>query len=169
MMLPSHLLGTLLLGGLAGLGRPLRPREWALALGFGVAIDLDHTFQFPAYVASHGWQGLTAGAMLAWGGAWQGVFHTPWALLPVAAAAIFFRSWVPPVFWALHMVQDFVIARHYVRFGSPVEWLIDVALLLVVAGVLHLEWRAAGKPSWRSHLRARFGLRVPEPAAAAET
>lgn len=159
MMLPSHLLGTLLVGALVSWVRPLRPREWLLALGFGVAIDLDHALQFPVYVATHGMAGLGPAAMLQWGGAWQGFMHTPWALALVVPACVAYRTWVPAAFWGLHMVQDFVVARHYVVFGSPFEWAIDAALLALVAALFWAEHRrhGAGAPFAR-HVAARLGL-----------
>lgn len=146
MMLPSHLLATVLLALLLARRRPFRAKDWLLALGFGVAIDLDHLLQIPAYVMAHGAAALTPGEMMRWGGAWQGFLHTPWALLPVLGAAAWFRSWWPPVFWGLHMVQDFVVARHYVHFGGPVEWLV-VALLAGAVG-LALHHGRAGAPFW---------------------
>jgi hypothetical protein len=156
MMLPSHLLASLLLGLLLARSRPLEARDWLLALGFGVVIDLDHLLQLPAYVATHGTAALTPTAVLHWGGAWQGFMHTGWALLLVVPAMLVFRSWLPLVFWGLHMLQDFVVARHLVRFGGPIEWLIVALLAGAVLLVLHLgrdgaplldhAWRTFGLP-----------------------
>lgn len=162
MMLPSHLLATILLCGLVSLVRPLDPRGWMLALAFGVVIDLDHLLQMPAYVVANGFQGLTPAAMLHGGSAWQGVMHTPWALLVVVPAALWFGSWIPPAFWALHMVQDFVVARHYVVFGSATEWAIVAALLAAVVGVLALHHRlhAGGEGALWRHALAQVGLVV---------
>lgn len=159
-MLPSHLLATLLLGLVAArLWRPFTRTQWALAVAFGVVIDLDHLVQLPAYVALHGAAGLAPGEMLTWGSAWQGVMHTPWALLLVAPAALLFRSLVPLAFWGLHMVQDFVIARHYVRWGGPEEWLIVAALALAVGALLWLDHRrhGAGRGLVR-HAGVTFGV-----------
>ena len=164
MMLPSHLLASLLLGLLLCRVRPFEARDWALALGFGVAIDLDHLLQFPSYVATHGVAALSPTAMLQWGGAWQGFMHGPWALALVVPAMLAFRSPLPLVFWGLHMVQDFVIARHYVHFGGPVEWGIVALLLAAVVLVLHLG--RDGAPLWDHALRT-FGLLAP-PAAPVE-
>ena len=159
MMLPSHLLATLLLCLLVSLVRPVAPREWILALVFGVAIDLDHLLQLPTYVATHGAAALRPGAILQWGGAWQGFLHTPWALLVVVPAWLFFASWFPLAFWGLHMVQDFVIARHFVHFGGPVEWAIDVALLLLVAALFTRDLRVHGAGRlWWQHALARVGI-----------
>ena len=164
MMLPSHLLASLLLGLLMARVRPFEARDWALALGFGVAIDLDHLLQFPAYVATHGTAALAPTAMMQWGGAWQGFMHGPWALALVVPAILVFRSPIPLVFWGLHMVQDFVIARHYVHFGGPVEWAIVGALLAAVLLVLQAD--RDGAP-FLDHARRTFGLaRVVAPAVA---
>ena len=160
MMFPSHLLGTLLVAGLVSLlWRPLAPRHWLLALGFGVVIDLDHLLQVPAYVAAHGLDGLTPATMLAWGGAWQGFMHTPWALALVAPAMLLFRSLAPLAFWGLHMFQDFVVARHLVPFGSALEWGVVAALAAAVAAVFWLEHRRHGaeRPLAR-HVGATLGI-----------
>lgn len=159
MMLPSHLLATLLLCLLVSLARPVTPKGWLLAIGFGVAIDLDHLLQIPVYVATHGAGALTPAAMLAWGGAWQGFMHTPWALALAVPASLVFASWFPLAFWGLHMAQDFVVARHYVRFGGPAEWAIDLALLALVAALFARDLRlhGAGRPWWQ-HALARVGI-----------
>lgn len=164
-MLPSHLLATLLLGLLLSRVRPFKARDWLLALGFGVAVDLDHALQFPAYVAAHGVAALTPAAMLQWGGAWQGFMHGPWGLALVAPAVIAFRSPLPLVFWGLHMVQDFVVARHYVRFGGPAEWAIVALLAAAVLVALHLGRDGA---SLQDHAWRTFGLPPPAPAPVAD-
>lgn len=162
MMLPSHLLATLIGCALLGLIRPIGPKGWVLALSFGVAIDLDHFLQFPAYVASHGWSGLTPASMLQWGASWQGFFHTPWALVLVVPACLAFWSVAPLAFWGLHMVQDFVIARHFVRFGSALEWAIDLVLLVTFAWLVVRDHRQHGVGlGLRQHLRARIGAVFP--------
>lgn len=154
MMLPSHLLAAALLALLASRAwRPWTRTQWGLALGFGVVIDLDHALQLPAYLATMGTGALAPGTMLEWGGAWQGFLHTPWALLLVVPFMLMHRSVIPLAFWGLHMVQDFVIARHVVVWGSPTEWVIVAAL----AAALAITWR---------YLPQRGGARnaVPAPA-----
>lgn len=142
MMAPSHLLATLILGFLLAKVVPWDARAWLLALAFGVAIDLDHLLELPRYLAAEvpakGWAALAPSALLAHGAAWQGVFHQPLGAVLVLAASLAFRSPVPLVFWGLHMVLDFVVARHYVRFGGPVEW------GLVAAGAVALALLALG-------------------------
>ena len=162
MMFPSHLLATLLGCALLALVRPVSPREWLLAVSFGVLIDLDHVLQFPAYVATHGWSAATPAAMLEWGGAWQGFMHTPWALALVLPACFVFTSWFPLAFWGLHMVQDFVIARHLVRFGGPIEWAIDVALLAVLTMLVLRDHRAhGGGLALGQHVWTRVAMALP--------
>jgi hypothetical protein len=162
MMLPSHLLATLIVCALLALVRPMPRREWLLALAFGVVIDLDHLLQMPAYVATHGLAEMTPAAISAWGAAWQGFMHTPWALALVLPAVFVFRSPVPLVFWALHMVQDFVVARHLVVFGSPLEWAIDLALLGVLSALAwHDHTRHGRGASLRAHVLARVAMALP--------
>lgn len=160
MMLPSHLLATLLLGLLAGrLGRRFTRTQWLLAVGFGVAIDVDHLLQIPAYLALHGTAALTPAQMLTWGSAWQGFLHTPWALLLAVPLALLYRSVVPVAFWGLHMVQDFVVARHYVPWGGAMEWAIVAALLAAVAALLWTDHRSNGEGrSLARHVAITFGV-----------
>jgi hypothetical protein len=164
MMVQSHLLGALLLGLVVSRARPFAPRDWALALGFAVAIDLDHLVQVPAYLLSHG--GFAALAhpttMIHWGASWQGFMHSWWALTLVVPATLLFRSWVPAAFWGLHMFQDYVIAKRFVVFGSAQEFAIDIILLAVVMALFAWDHRATHeakrKPSLARHVAATFGL-----------
>lgn len=139
MMMPSHLLGALVLALLWGLvrGRSFGRAEWLLALGFGVVMDLDHFLAAPAYFLAHGAAGLAPATFFAHGAAWQGFMHTPWALALVVPAVVWWRSIIPAAFWGLHMFQDFVVASHWVVWGSPMEFAIVLALTLVAAGL----WR----------------------------
>ena len=162
MLLPSHLLATVAGCAILSRVRPLRRTEWLLALAFGVAIDLDHLLQIPAYVATHSWSDMTPAKIAAWGGAWQGFMHTPWALVTVVPACVAFRSLVPAAFWALHLVQDFVVARHLVVYGSATEWAIVGALLALVAALAVDDHRRHGKTSGlREHVLARVAMVLP--------
>lgn len=160
MMFPSHLLATLLVAFAWDRVRPLGPRGWLLALAFGVAIDLDHLLQVPRYLAATGFSGLSAASALEYGAGWQGLMHSPWALPVVAAACLLARSPVPLAFWSLHMVQDFVIATRYVRFGSATEWLVVLALAGVVAALFALDHRAATGAGARRPFHAHVGERI---------
>jgi hypothetical protein len=156
MMVQSHLLATLLLGLVAGLRSR---RDWALAVGFGVAMDLDHLLQVPAYVATHRAAALDVGAAVRWGHEWQGFMHTPWALALVLPATLLWRSWIPLAFWALHLVLDFVVATRLVVFGSWQEYAVDAALVGALAAVVALRHRRDGRPlSFARYALATFGL-----------
>jgi len=141
------------------MARPqLSARDWALALGFSVAIDLDHLIQIPAYLATHGGMGgLQAATMTHWGHDWQGFMHTQWALALVIPAVIIWRSWIPAAFWTLHMVQDFVVAARYVVFGSPEEFAIMGALAVLVGVLLWVDHRRRGAgATFRTHVKRMF-------------
>lgn len=169
MMISSHLLASLLLGIALSQWRRFTPRDWALAVGFGVAIDLDHLLQLRQYILSHGGlRGMHAATIVHWGASWQGFMHTPLALALVVPACLLFRTLVPAAFWGLHMFQDFVIARSYVVFGSPEEMVIDVALLaLVIAGFwLDRRRQGAADPLPR-YVAGLFGWRPDGKAATA--
>lgn len=163
-MFPSHLLGTVLVGLALHRVMPMKARDWRLALAFGVAIDLDHVLKAPAFIVENGWAAVMAPAtMLQWGAEWQGFMHTPaTAVVLVAGAALAFRSPIPVMFWALHMFQDFVIAKHYVRFGSVEEWLIVAGLAAVTGLVLardHAEATRDGrKTPFLRHVAVKLGL-----------
>lgn len=161
MMFPSHLLATLLGCALLSMVRPLAPREWLLAILFGVVIDLDHLLQFPRYVAQNGWSALTPAAMLHWGAAWQGFMHTPWALLLVLPAMLLFGSWMPLAAWGLHMVLDFVVARHLVPFGGALEWAIVGAMLAILGALVLRDHRTHGTAALHEHVLARVALVLP--------
>lgn len=160
MMLPSHLLATLLVGLLVGRAwRPFTRTDWMLAVGFSVVIDVDHLIQFPAYVMTHGAAALTPTQMLHWGAAWQGFMHTPWALLLVVPFALMYRSVIPLAFWGLHMFQDFVVARSYVEWGGAEEWAIVAVLLAAVLGLVWLDHRKHGHGrSLVRHAAVTFGV-----------
>ena len=160
MMLPSHLLATLLVGLVVSRWRQFSPGDWALALGFSVAIDLDHVLQAPAYLATHGGlRGLQAGTILRWGHDWQGFMHTWWALALVVPAMLLWRSWIPLAFWGLHMFQDFVIAARFVVFGSPEEFVIMAILGACVAALLWDDHRRHGAGArFHQHVAKKFGL-----------
>ncbi len=165
MMSISHLLAVLLLAYVTA-----RFREWTvedtwLALGFGWLIDLDHAVQVPVFVGSHDLTAMSLDQALSWGSAWQGAMHTPWGLVVVIAAVVTYRSWVPALFWFLHMVQDFYIATEWVVFGSPLEWAI-VALMagsLATIAVWQARVEAPGTGAvrfWRRRLRSLVPVRV---------
>lgn len=162
MMFPSHLLATLLVCAGISMLFPLAPKHWLLALAFGVAIDLDHLLQIPAYVATHGFQAMTPGEIARWGASWQGFMHTPWALLLVLPASVLFASWLPIVAWALHMFQDFVVATRWVVFGSATEWAIVGALAGLLALLVVRDHQAhGGGAALREHVFARVAMVVP--------
>lgn len=161
-MLPSHLLATLLGCALLSLARPVSAREWMLALAFGVLIDLDHLLQVPVYVATHSMADMTPAAIMGWGGAWQGFMHTAWALALVVPACLWFRSLVPAAFWGLHMVQDFVVARHLVVFGSALEWAICAGLFALLALAIRLDHARHGAGAgFGEHVLARVAMVMP--------
>lgn len=163
MMFPSHLLATILVALLLSKLRPFEAKDWALALGFGVVIDLDHLLQIPRYAATHGGVASLAqvGDVMRWGADWQGFMHGPWAALVVLVACLGFAGWVPAVFWGLHMFQDFVVARHFVAFGGGVEWVAIAGLAASVLAVLAWEHRLQGaRVPFHGYVRDRVALGV---------
>lgn len=161
MMFPSHLLATLLAGLLLAKVRPWDAKAWALAVGFGVVIDLDHLLQIPRYAATHGGVASLAevGEVMRWGADWQGFMHTPWAALVVLGACVVFASWAPAAFWGLHMFQDFVVAKHFVTFGGALEWAIVAALAALVLAVLAWDHRPhAHRVAFPGYVRERVAF-----------
>lgn len=159
MMFPSHLLATLLGCALLSLARPLEPRDWLLALLFGVAIDLDHLLQIPRYIATHGWTQLDPRTISHWGADWQGFMHTPWALLILLPATLYFWSWIPLAAWTLHMILDFIVAKHYVHFGGPLEYAIMATMTAALIALALRDHRLHGaERALREHVLSRVAM-----------
>ncbi|HWG91075.1 MAG TPA: hypothetical protein VNZ52_09540 [Candidatus Thermoplasmatota archaeon] len=162
MMLPAHLAATVLLGLVLARFMPMDTKAWLLALAFGVVIDLDHLIAVPRYLMTHPGGALDVSAALQWGAEWQGFMHTPWAILVVVAALVLTRSPIPLLFWALHMFQDFVVAKYWVRWGSPLEWLVTAGLVAAIGMLLYWEHRTAHQQaaSFGGYLRSRATVTV---------
>ena len=160
MMLSTSLLATLIVGLLWSQWRRFDRRDWALAIGFAVLVDLDHLTQLPGYLATHGGvSGFHAATMLHWGMAWQGALHTWWALLLVIPASFIFRSTLPAVFWLLHMLLDFVVATRFVVWGSATEWILDAVLVVGVLALLRVDHiRRGNGTAFRIHVARALGL-----------
>lgn len=156
-MLPTHLAASLVLGLLLARTVGMDARAWMLALLFGVAIDVDHLFEVPAYLAvAVPEKGLLAAvspaALLAHGGGWTSFFHEPPGAAVAASVALAFGTAVPAAFWLLHVGLDRLVARDVVPFAGPLEWALLVALAAVAHALARSELARDGPlafpPAW---------------------
>lgn len=143
--MPTHLLATLLIGYILKLSTSY---EWALAIGFGVAIDIDHIamlLKFKRLAPKH-WHTLGDGSLML-----HSPLQEPTTVLLVAPLSLLLHTAIPLIFWALHVSLDtFMLSRKRpfwpfskkiyrygaVRMGSVAEWLLSTAGLLMFT--LHL-------------------------------
>lgn len=149
MMLPTHLVATILLGlVLARVWPGWDARSWMLAIAFGVAIDIDHFAQVPGYLATQlpaqGLAALSPAALKAYGGGWSAFFHQPIGAAVVFAVAVALHDAVPVLAWSLHRGLDTLVGRGIVEFAGPVELL----LLAVLAGLVAVLGRQHVAARW---------------------
>ena len=116
--------------------------EWFIALTFGVAIDADHLFAAPRYIADNGW-----GAILrpSWddgsGIPWRSWLHYPIGFGLVAPLAIGWRLMIPLVFWALHVGMDELQAMTLTH-SAAVESAVLIASSGSILALGYWRWQA---------------------------
>lgn len=103
MLTPTHLMVIVFAGMLVRLTRD----EWFMVLLFGVAIDVDHLFALPRYVADNGWPAILRQT---WddgsGMAWRSWFHDPMSAVVVGYLSVGWRLGLPMAAWAVHVGMD---------------------------------------------------------------
>jgi len=160
MMLPTHLAATLVGCLLLARWRGLDREGWTLALLFGVAIDVDHLLEVPAYLAAawpaRGLAAFSPGALAGHGAGWHSIFHAPAFGLVVAAVAIGLRTAVPLAAWALHQTMDWAVGAG-VGFATPAEFALLAALLAALAFLARDHVRRTW-PGWTVARWARASL-----------
>ena len=96
MTIVTHVLATTL--GVQALR--LRGSDAALAYVFGVGVDIDHAIKAPFYLR-------TVGARRRLGYYWRTSLQEPVALLWIVPLCIFLRTWVPALFFLIHLAMDY--------------------------------------------------------------
>ena len=98
MTIVTHVLATTL--GVQALR--LRGGDAALAYVFGVGVDVDHAIKAPFY--------LKAGFKNERGYYWRTSLQEPVALLWIVPLCVFLRTWVPALFFLIHLAMDYGVS-----------------------------------------------------------
>ena len=98
MTIITHVLATAL--GVKLLG--LHGRDAVLAYAFGVAVDIDHLIKAPYYLRSVGLRDER-------GYYWRSSLQEPVALLWIIPLCVFLGTWVPSLFFAIHLAMDYSV------------------------------------------------------------
>lgn len=166
-MLFTHLAATLLL---AWIGSRVIPgwdaRAWMLAILFGVAIDVDHLLEVPAYLAQEvprqGWGALSPWSLKAHGAGWISVLHSPFGGALALSVAVIFQSPAPFAAWLLHKWMDWTIGKDKLEFAGPAELSILAVLVTCLAFIARAHvahaWPGVGVATW---LRASVAAFLP--------
>ena len=98
MTIGTHFLATTL--GVQMLG--LTGQERVLAYTFGMAVDVDHIVKAPYYLRAEGLVNKK-------GYYWRSSLQEPVALLWILPLALFLHSWVPVIFFVVHVAMDYSV------------------------------------------------------------
>jgi hypothetical protein len=98
MTIATHLVATFI--GTKVLG--LHGRDQVLAYVFGLGQDLDHLVKLPFYLKAVGLKNKK-------GYYWRSSLQEPVALLWILPICLFLQTWVPAIFFGLHLVLDYSV------------------------------------------------------------
>ena len=98
MTIVTHVLATTL--GVQALR--LRGSDAALAYVFGVGVDIDHAIKAPFY--------FKAGFKREKGYYWRTSLQEPVALLWIVPLCLFLHTWVPALFFSIHLAMDYGVS-----------------------------------------------------------
>lgn len=144
MTIVTHFLATTL--GVQALG--LEGQDKVLAYAFGMGVDIDHAVKAPFYLKAVGLRDKR-------GYYWRSSLQEPVALLWIIPLSFFFRSFVPVLFFLIHVAMDYSVRFEKMPFypySSFVTrgWLISIpdrvkegVLFVVLLGLnaaLYLNW-----------------------------
>ncbi len=114
--------------------------EWFVALTFGVAVDLDHAFAAPRYIADNGWDAILRPS---WddesGLPWKSLFHYPVGGFVVAPLAIGWRFMIPLLFWSVHVAGDY-LQNWTIEQSAVVESVLLAGLSVGIVFVAYRNW-----------------------------
>jgi len=96
--LPTHALATTL--GVKAMG--LHGGDVVLAFAFGIGIDIDHLLKLPFYLKSVGFKDRR-------GYYWRSSLQEPVALLWIVPLCFFLGTWVPALFFLIHLAMDYSV------------------------------------------------------------
>ncbi|MBI2547717.1 hypothetical protein HYW21_00030 [Candidatus Woesearchaeota archaeon] len=92
----THIFSVIVLGKLLH----LTPPEWVLAFIFGVALDLDHLLKLPLFLKLKNFKDQRHLH-------WRTPLQEPISYLWVIPLSIFVRSYIPVLFFTLHLLLDY--------------------------------------------------------------
>lgn len=98
MTIISHLLLTGLIAKTMG----LTGNDLIYAYSFGILPDLDHIIKIPSYIKDNGFKIVRRYP-------WRTFLQEPVMLLPVLIFCYFVGTWVPAIFFSLHLLLDYLV------------------------------------------------------------
>lgn len=87
----------------------------ALAYGFGCAVDIDHLIKAPFYYRAIGLQDKR-------GYYWRSSLQEPVAFLWILPLCLFLGTWVPAIFFGLHLLLDYSVRYEKMPFYPYSKW-----------------------------------------------
>ncbi len=129
----THFAATTLGVQAMGLAGP----DLALAYTFGMAVDVDHVIKLPFYLKAVGLKDKR-------GYYWRSSLQEPVALLWILPLCYFLGTWIPVIFFLIHVAMDYSVRFEKMPFfpysnwvtrgwltGIP-DWAKEVPLLIVL-------------------------------------
>ncbi len=101
----THIVATAV--GVQAMG--LRGRDAVLAFVFGVAVDVDHVIKAPFYLR---YAGLTRQKDYYW----RSSLQEPVAFLWILPLCLFLGTWVPAIFFGIHVLMDYLVGYEKMPF-----------------------------------------------------
>lgn len=83
------------------------------AYAFGVLPDLDHIVKIPGYLKDNGFKIVRKYP-------WRTFLQEPFMLIPIFIFSLFVKSWVPLIFFGIHVLMDYFVSFEKNPF-SPVS------------------------------------------------
>jgi hypothetical protein len=87
----------------------LHGRDAVLAWLFGIGQDIDHLVKLPFYLKSVGLKNKK-------GYYWRSSLQEPVALLWILPVCLFFQTWVPAIFFSIHLLLDYSVGYEKLPF-----------------------------------------------------
>jgi len=142
----NHILVVVILIKLLHLDR----NEAFVAILFGVLLDLDHLMGIPAYIGEYGWVAVfNIDSLLHNDVQWKSSMHGTEAFLVVSAISLLLRMYIPLLFWALHVLMDWI----QVSYWNIVAWP-EVLLVLGFTALMFYMERRVYQESVREEARS---------------
>lgn len=138
MNLITHILSVLLLGKIMH----LNGFEWILAFVFGVLIDIDHLVKLPIYMKQKYMKQKIPRKTAHWD--WRTPIQEPVSYLWVIPMSLFLKSYVPVIFFTLHLALDYMMSFSKKPFFPFANFTIndtakfkrDVVLQIILSGLI---------------------------------